>query len=331
MANISLESAIRTCKVDTAYANKVQSDRFLNPSLMVCPIWNGVDTTGREVCVDSYWTKNAGCNSAEDRVMVENDVTRPQYMEYINLSAQGINGAVYGNSMPYNEVGQTSRELQAINNVTGNFGLQFGANTYPGCNYYPYEEALAQEKAATKSESFIQNTRENYGRERFEESMYQQQMDMSAPMQQPMMYQNQMDMSGSCTQQPMMYQQQMDMSVPMQEPMMYQQQMDMSVPMQQPMMYQNQMDMPVHNPMDEYLKNQNMQMNMQSSVQNQMDMPMDMYMNQSFTENFNNLSQNSMYNAPSQAYAMNQENLRQQQFINQGFKGNNFAMHAGTR
>jgi hypothetical protein len=115
---------------------------------MVCPVWNGVDTTGREVCPDSYWTKNAGCNSAEDRVMVENSVSRPQYMEYINLSANGIEGSIYGNTMPWNEVGQTNRELNAINNVTGNFGLQFGANTYPGCNYYPYEQALSQEKAA---------------------------------------------------------------------------------------------------------------------------------------------------------------------------------------
>ena len=28
---MSLEAAIRTCKVDPAYANKVESDRFLNP------------------------------------------------------------------------------------------------------------------------------------------------------------------------------------------------------------------------------------------------------------------------------------------------------------
>jgi len=144
---ISLEAAIRTCKVDTAYSNKVQSDRFLNPNLMVCPVWSGVDTTGREVCPDSYYTKNAGCNSAEDRVYVENNL-RPQYMEYINLSAQGIDAAIYGNTMPWNEVGQSNAELQAVNNVTGNFGKQFGASVYPGCNYYPYEEAMTQEQAA---------------------------------------------------------------------------------------------------------------------------------------------------------------------------------------
>ena len=83
MSSISLEGSIRTCKVDTGYANKVESDRFLNPENMVCPIWNGVDLTGRRVCPDSFYTKSAGCNSAEDRVVVENNL-RPQYAEYVN-------------------------------------------------------------------------------------------------------------------------------------------------------------------------------------------------------------------------------------------------------
>jgi hypothetical protein len=141
--SISLESSIRTCKVDTAYANKVESDRFLNPSNMVCPIWNGLDTSGRTVCPDSFWTKNAGCNSAEDRVVVENN-QRPQYMEYINLSANGIDGAMYGNNMPWTEVGATTQALRDTNNITGNFGSQFGANVYPACGYYPYQQALNQ-------------------------------------------------------------------------------------------------------------------------------------------------------------------------------------------
>ena len=139
----SLESSIRTCKVDTAYANKVESDRFLNPSNMVCPIWNGVDTSGRTVCPDSFWTKRAGCNSAEDRVVVENN-QRPQYMEYINLSASGIDGAMYGNNMPWTEAGKTNQILRDTNKITGNFGSQFGANVYPACGYYPYQQALNQ-------------------------------------------------------------------------------------------------------------------------------------------------------------------------------------------
>ena len=88
--SVSLESGIRTCKVVTSWANKVQSDRFQNPNLMVCPVWNGVDAAGRRACPDSFMTKRAGCNSAEDRVVVENNVSRPQYMEYVNLNAAGI-------------------------------------------------------------------------------------------------------------------------------------------------------------------------------------------------------------------------------------------------
>jgi len=148
MANISLEKNIRTCKVDPGWASRMQSDRFLNPTQMVCPLWNGVDSTGREVSPDSYYTKNAGCNSAEDRIMVENAVSRPQYMEYINLSANGISGSIYGDTMPWQDVGQTEDQLRALNNVTGNFGLQFGAMVNPGCNIYPYEQAQKQMKQA---------------------------------------------------------------------------------------------------------------------------------------------------------------------------------------
>ena len=149
--SISLESAIRTCKVDTAYANKVESDRFLNPNNMVCPIWNGMDTQGRRVCPDSFVTKRAGCNSAEDRVVVENN-QRPQYMEYINLSANGIDGSIYGGgsksqyggSMNWNEAGQARQELRNVNKLTGSFGNQFGSNVYPSCGYGTYAQAMAQ-------------------------------------------------------------------------------------------------------------------------------------------------------------------------------------------
>ena len=126
---------------------------------MVCPIWNGVDTSGRTVCPDSFWTKRAGCNSAEDRVAVENN-QRPQYMEYINLSAGGIDGAMYGNTMPWTEAGVTNQALRDTNKITGNFGSQFGANVYPACGYYPYQQALNQ---VNKVQTPNQVTREGFG------------------------------------------------------------------------------------------------------------------------------------------------------------------------
>ena len=165
--SVSMESAIRTCKVDTAWANKIESDRFLNPDNMVCPLWNGIDTSGRAACPDSFYTKQAGCNSAEDRVVVENSVSRPQYMEYINLNASGIEGDVYGSqdslwsgNEAYDNSGYRSRELRQTHSQTGQFGLQtgFGQNIYPACQgsgrggkYGPdsttaYQQAMNQEK-----------------------------------------------------------------------------------------------------------------------------------------------------------------------------------------
>jgi hypothetical protein len=157
--SMSLESSLKTCKIDTAYANKVQSDRFLNPSNMVCPIWNGYDLTGRMVSPDSFYTKSAGCNSAVDRVLVEND-QRPQYAEYINLSASGIDGSVYGNynnNMQWNNAGITNQNLRNINNITGNYGLDFGADVYPKCGSYPYQQGMQQEANQMRGVNAQQN------------------------------------------------------------------------------------------------------------------------------------------------------------------------------
>ena len=135
MASISLEASLRTCKVDTGWANKVESDRFLNPNLMVCPVWNGRDTAGRVACPDSFMTKRAGCNSAEDRVLVENSVSRPQYMEYINLNANGVQGDIYGNTLGHHETGVRDQMLDNTGNLTGQFGLVtgFGQNVLQNC------------------------------------------------------------------------------------------------------------------------------------------------------------------------------------------------------
>jgi hypothetical protein len=164
--NVSLEAAIRTCKIDPAYAAKVQSDRFLNPSNMVCPVWNGYDSAGRPACPNSFNTKSAGCNSAEDRVFVEN-YQRPQYVEYVNLSSGGIDGQFYGNNpnttMTQWDVMKHYNDLSQVNNVAGNFGMQFGAKVYPSCGVNQYKRAMAQnQEALRKYTAYNQGYKSNY-------------------------------------------------------------------------------------------------------------------------------------------------------------------------
>ena len=109
---LSLQSSIRTCKVDAGWANKIQSDRFENPDRMECPVWSGRDLTGRPVCVDSFYTKTAGCNTPLDRVDVENAL-RPQYMEYVNLDAYGFRSDMYDENT---ESCKDANNMMPINN-----------------------------------------------------------------------------------------------------------------------------------------------------------------------------------------------------------------------
>jgi hypothetical protein len=132
---ISLEGSIRTCKIDAGWAQRLQSDRFLNSNIMLCPPWNGVDTSGRPVCWDSYWTKDAGCSSAADRVIVENAL-RPQYMEYVNLDAAGLRGGSDCNTGEvYSDTVCHQNYLNQKHKLTGQFGLQtgFSQNIMPSC------------------------------------------------------------------------------------------------------------------------------------------------------------------------------------------------------
>jgi hypothetical protein len=166
MSNISLEASVRTCKVNTGYANKIQSDRFLNSNNLLCPTWNERDLTGRKVCADSFWTKRAGCNSATDRISVEN-YQRPQYAEYITLDANGIQGNMYGDPgvavENFVDLHRRDEELEyeALNNVhniTGQFGMVTGfrqnieANCAPG--YETAMAAVAQENRQRQAEMY---------------------------------------------------------------------------------------------------------------------------------------------------------------------------------
>lgn len=166
MSFISLLASTRTCKIDQAWASRIQSDRFENPDAMVCPVWTGFDNANRAVCVDSYVTKTAGCNSALDRVDVENAL-RPKYMEYINLDAEGfqqpsgdiVDGPVekYGScrndntNMNCRNAGVRTIGLENIPTITGNFGQNpSGSEVYPGCSLNAYARAQRQEATAKR-------------------------------------------------------------------------------------------------------------------------------------------------------------------------------------
>ncbi len=138
MATISLQGSIRGCRVDSGWAARIQSDRFENPNLMTCPVWNGSDMYGRQVCPDSFYTKNAGCNSSADRISVEN-VLRPQYIEYITLDAQGINGNMFEE-----DSAQRNTDLRNLRKVTGSTGVGYGGVIATTCSNYRYDDAQAK-------------------------------------------------------------------------------------------------------------------------------------------------------------------------------------------
>jgi hypothetical protein len=177
---ISLERSIRSCQVNTGEANRIQTDRFFNPNNMVCIPWNGLNNKGQTVCPDSFYTKTAGCDSAEDRVMVENSL-RPKYFNYVTLGAAGVQADIYGNGgQVADQVNSLDRAkfLNSRNSITGNYGSQFGANVqyqgctvgkapcntgsqgsdgYQGCSITAYERNMAQVNQQLRSENYMNN------------------------------------------------------------------------------------------------------------------------------------------------------------------------------
>lgn len=139
---ISLESALRTCKVNPEWANRLESNRVIGAaSEKTCPMWSGFDLTGRQVCPDSFKTKTAGCSSALDRLHVENEISRPQYLPYINLSMQGITGEYM-----YDERARGATQAAAYYQLPhgGSFGQQLQSAVRPGgaCTYDSYSQAM---------------------------------------------------------------------------------------------------------------------------------------------------------------------------------------------
>jgi hypothetical protein len=158
MSSLSLQKSVRTCTVDVGYANRIQSDRFLNPAQMVCPLWNGLNSTGQEVCPDSYNTKQAGCNSAVDRVVVENGL-RPDYISYVTLNAGGIHGDIYGGNVEaHQNTLEQERLMQTRNKITGNFGSQhMSTRRNTSCTSDAYSNAMANMAQTQRQKNSLQH------------------------------------------------------------------------------------------------------------------------------------------------------------------------------
>jgi hypothetical protein len=141
--SISLNSSVRTCKVQPGYAPNIESDRYLNPDTRVCYQWNGFNSAGQEVCPDSWNTKAAGCNSAIDRVDVESYL-RPNYSAYINFNMEGIQGDLYskGNPTAWSKSGSANSWDQSRYAVTGSFGNQWQSTNKPSCVLSPYDTMM---------------------------------------------------------------------------------------------------------------------------------------------------------------------------------------------
>ena len=143
MSIVNLESALRTCKANSGNAERVLSDRFLNPTNLVCPVWNGLDAAGRVSCADGFKTKSAGCNSAQDRVGVEN-VQRPQYMQYISDNL----GTSYNKNYKVPEgvkqegfemVDEKGFDRVQWSDLTGSTGMDMNSTVNFNCNPNPYD------------------------------------------------------------------------------------------------------------------------------------------------------------------------------------------------
>lgn len=164
-----LRNNIVSNQVDQAWAEQGVGYRTLYPDAMMCPLWTGTDLAGRPVCEDSFYTKRAGCNSALDRIKVEDNL-RPRYAEFL-LDARGIEGAGadYGSnevsSVTYlaNNLVKNRRDLIGVQN--GNFGVVTPSQYQYGLSG-PFNEMasngfqnVAQVMSADQSAQVAQNQR----------------------------------------------------------------------------------------------------------------------------------------------------------------------------
>lgn len=125
MSSLSMQKSLRTCKVDTSWADKMKSERVLTTCELSCPMWNGLDQYGRSVCQDTCRLETAGCTTASDRINIEN-YHRPAYFTYVNLDGFGIQGRMYENSQA-----QAKEERDHVVSVNARTGTDYLSTIRP--------------------------------------------------------------------------------------------------------------------------------------------------------------------------------------------------------
>jgi hypothetical protein len=98
--------------------------------------------------------------------MVENDVFRPKYTEYITLNASGINRGNDLDSMPYNASVSRSAEIRNINSNNPHFGSNstMAGNVYPRCKVMNPQNDVAVANENTRMVNNAMNAQEGFNR-----------------------------------------------------------------------------------------------------------------------------------------------------------------------
>jgi hypothetical protein len=103
-------------RVQTGNASRYQSERTFNDP--VCPVVLQQDILGRTADYNSLITTTYGCNSASERIDVE-DALRPGLYDNAQLSGAGV------------EMGGDSRDLQLVNRLIQMQTLVANGNILP--------------------------------------------------------------------------------------------------------------------------------------------------------------------------------------------------------
>jgi thymidylate synthase len=87
-----------------------------------------------------------------DRVGVENFL-RPDYSSYVNLNTNGIKGDMHSNTNAWDGSGSANKWQKSRNDISGNYGNQWGSTNNQTCGMNSYENAMSQTRESYRKGS----------------------------------------------------------------------------------------------------------------------------------------------------------------------------------